>query len=91
MLTHHLLENGGLNVGIGGNIGKSYALQVAESSYSSYVLEISSFQLEGIVNYAPHIAVITNISSDHLDRYEYKHEKYIDAKFRITIRRKSIV
>ncbi|KAF3077809.1 hypothetical protein TWF569_006454 [Orbilia oligospora] len=85
MLTHHLLENGGLNVGIGGNIGKSYALQVAESSYSSYVLELSSFQLDGIVKYAPHIAVITNISPDHLDRYEYKYEKYIDAKFRITM------
>ncbi|KAK6520050.1 hypothetical protein TWF506_000340 [Arthrobotrys conoides] len=85
MLTHHLLANGGLNVGIGGNIGKSYALQVAESSYSSYVLELSSFQLDGIVNYAPHIAVITNISPDHLDRYEYKYEKYIEAKFRITM------
>ncbi|RVD87000.1 uncharacterized protein DFL_005250 [Arthrobotrys flagrans] len=85
MLTHHLLNNGGLNIGIGGNIGKSYALQVAEFSYSSYVLELSSFQLDGIVNYAPHIAVITNISPDHLDRYGYKYEKYIDAKFRITM------
>ncbi|KAK6344742.1 hypothetical protein TWF718_006699 [Orbilia javanica] len=85
MLTHHLLADGGLNVGIGGNIGKSYALQVAEASYSSYVLELSSFQLDGIVKYAPHIAVITNISPDHLDRYEYKYEKYIDAKFRITM------
>ncbi|KAK6496852.1 hypothetical protein TWF481_001836 [Arthrobotrys musiformis] len=85
LLTHHLLTTGGLPVGIAGNIGKSYALQVANSSFPSYVLELSSFQLDGIVNYAPHIAVITNISPDHLDRYEYKYEKYIASKFRITM------
>ncbi|RZJ67187.1 MAG: UDP-N-acetylmuramoyl-L-alanine--D-glutamate ligase [Flavobacterium sp.] len=85
MLTHWLLKSGGLNVGIGGNIGKSFAWQVAEDNYDYYVLELSSFQLDGIVKYAPHIAVITNISPDHLDRYEYKYEKYIDAKFRITM------
>lgn len=85
MLTHWLLKSGGLNVGLGGNIGKSFAWQVAEDNYEYYVLELSSFQLDGIVKYAPHIAVITNISPDHLDRYEYKYEKYIDAKFRITM------
>ncbi|NUY81723.1 UDP-N-acetylmuramoyl-L-alanine--D-glutamate ligase [Flavobacterium sp. MAH-1] len=85
MLTHWLLKSGGLNVGLGGNIGKSFAWQVAEDNYEYYVLELSSFQLDGIIKYAPHIAIITNISPDHLDRYDYKYEKYIDAKFRITM------
>jgi len=84
MLTHHLLVNGGLNVGMAGNIGDSYAKQVAEASFDNYVLEISSFQLDGIENFKPHIAVITNITPDHLDRYEYKFENYIESKFRIT-------
>lgn len=85
MLTHHLLKQGGLHVGIAGNIGKSFAWQVAENKHDSYVLELSSFQLDGIVDYKPHIAVITNISPDHLDRYEYNYELYIEAKFRITM------
>lgn len=85
MLTYHLLKEGGLNVGLGGNIGKSFAWQVAEENYDSYVLELSSFQLDGIVNYRPHIAIITNISPDHLDRYDYKYENYIASKFRITM------
>jgi UDP-N-acetylmuramoylalanine--D-glutamate ligase len=85
MLTYHLLKQGGLNVGLGGNIGKSFAWQVAEENYDSYVLELSSFQLDGIVNYKPHIAIITNISPDHLDRYDYKYENYIASKFRITM------
>lgn len=85
MLTYHLLKEGGLNVGLAGNIGKSFAWQVAEENYDCYVLELSSFQLDGIVNYKPHIAVITNISPDHLDRYEYKYENYIASKFRITM------
>ena len=84
MLTYHLLKQGGLNVGLGGNIGKSFAWQVAEENYDVYVLELSSFQLDGIINYKPHIAIITNISPDHLDRYEYKYENYINSKFRIT-------
>jgi len=84
MLTHHLLKNGGLNVGIAGNIGDSFAKQVAEESFENYVLEISSFQLDGIEKFKPHIAVITNITPDHLDRYEYKFENYIESKFRIT-------
>ncbi|GEC71122.1 UDP-N-acetylmuramoylalanine--D-glutamate ligase [Flavobacterium flevense] len=85
MLTYHLLKSAGLNVGLGGNIGKSFAEQVAEDKYDSYVLELSSFQLDGIINYKPHIAIITNISPDHLDRYDYKYENYIDSKFRITM------
>lgn len=85
MLTHHLLKSAGLNVGLGGNIGKSFAELVAEDQYDSYVLELSSFQLDGIINYKPHIAIITNISPDHLDRYEYKYENYIASKFRITM------
>jgi UDP-N-acetylmuramoylalanine--D-glutamate ligase len=85
MLTYHLLKEGGLNVGLGGNIGKSFAWQVAEENYDVYVLELSSFQLDGILNYKPHIAIITNISPDHLDRYDYKYENYIASKFRITM------
>jgi UDP-N-acetylmuramoylalanine--D-glutamate ligase len=85
MLTYHLLKEGGLNVGLGGNIGKSFAWQVAEENYDYYVLELSSFQLDGISQYRPDIAIITNISPDHLDRYEYKYENYIASKFRITM------
>ena len=85
MLTYHLLKSAGLNVGLGGNIGKSFAWQVAEENYNCYVLELSSFQLDGIINYKPHIAIITNISPDHLDRYDYKYENYIASKFRITM------
>ena len=85
MLTYHLLKSAGLNVALGGNIGKSFAWQVAEDKYDSYVLELSSFQLDGIINYKPHIAIITNISPDHLDRYDYKYENYIASKFRITM------
>ncbi|BFM43735.1 UDP-N-acetylmuramoyl-L-alanine--D-glutamate ligase [Flavobacterium sp. CFS9] len=85
MLTHYLLKSAGLNVGLGGNIGKSFAWQVAENKYDAYVLELSSFQLDGIIDYRPDIAIITNISPDHLDRYEYKYENYINSKFRITM------
>ncbi|MCG9791387.1 UDP-N-acetylmuramoyl-L-alanine--D-glutamate ligase [Flavobacterium algicola] len=85
MLTYHLLKSAGLNVGLGGNIGKSFAWQVANENYDTYVLELSSFQLDGIINYKPHIAIITNISPDHLDRYDYKYENYIASKFRITM------
>ncbi len=84
LLTHHILKNAGLNVGIAGNIGQSFARQVAENTYENYVLELSSFQLDGMVDFVPHIAIITNISPDHLDRYEYKFEKYINAKCSIT-------
>lgn len=84
-LTHHILKAGGLNVGLAGNIGKSFAAQVAEGKHDVYVLELSSFQLDGIVKFRPHIAVLTNITEDHLDRYDYDFEKYIDSKFRIVM------
>lgn len=85
MLTYHLLKQEGLNVGLAGNIGESYAKQVAIDPEKLFVLELSSFQLDGNINYNPHIAIITNISPDHLDRYEYKYENYIASKFRITM------
>jgi UDP-N-acetylmuramoylalanine--D-glutamate ligase len=84
LLTYHVLKQGGLNVGLAGNIGKSFAWQVAEDKHDVYVLELSSFQLDGIINYKPHIAIITNISPDHLDRYNYDYNLYIASKFRIT-------
>ncbi|MBA9072807.1 UDP-N-acetylmuramoylalanine--D-glutamate ligase [Flavobacterium gossypii] len=84
MLTYHLLKQGGINVGLAGNIGKSFAWQVADDKHDVYVLELSSFQLDGIIDYKPHIAIITNISPDHLDRYDYDYGKYIASKFRIT-------
>ena len=84
MLANHLLKAGGLNVGMAGNIGDSFAQMVAQKDLDFYVLEISSFQLDGIESFKPHIAVITNITPDHLDRYDYKFENYIASKFRIT-------
>ncbi|MBP9848485.1 MAG: UDP-N-acetylmuramoyl-L-alanine--D-glutamate ligase [Flavobacterium sp.] len=84
LLTYHLLKEAGLNVGLAGNIGKSFAWQVAENKHDIYVLELSSFQLDGIINYKPHIAIIMNISPDHLDRYNYDYNLYIGSKFRIT-------
>lgn len=83
-LIYYLLKQAGLNVGLGGNIGKSYALQVATEHYDYYVLEISSFQLDNCYEFRPDIAIITNITPDHLDRYGYKMENYVKAKFRIT-------
>jgi UDP-N-acetylmuramoylalanine--D-glutamate ligase len=84
LLTHHVLNQAGLHVGIAGNIGDSYAQQIAEQDYNSYVLELSSFQLDGIEDFRPHIAIITNITPDHLDRYDYDFDKYVESKFRIT-------
>lgn len=89
MLTYHLLKQEGLNVGLAGNIGESYAKQVAIDPEKLFVLELSSFQLDGNIDYNPHIAIITNISPDHLDRYEYKYENYIASKFRITMNQTS--
>lgn len=83
-VIYYLLQQAGLNVGLGGNIGKSYALQVATEQHDYYVLEISSFQLDNCYDFRPDIAVITNITPDHLDRYEYDIDKYAAAKFRIT-------
>lgn len=85
MLTYHVLKSAGLNVGLAGNVGKSFAWQVADNNYDFYVIELSSFQLDGIINFKPHVAIITNISPDHLDRYDYKYQNYIDSKFRITM------
>jgi UDP-N-acetylmuramoylalanine--D-glutamate ligase len=84
-LTYELLKQGGLNVALGGNIGKSFAEQVSEDRYENFVLELSSFQLDGIEAFTPHIAVLTNLSPDHLDRYDYNYENYIASKFRIAM------
>lgn len=82
-LIYYLMQQAGLNVGLGGNIGKSYALQVATEHFDYYVLEISSFQLDDCYDFRPDIAIITNITPDHLDRYGFNLENYVRAKFRI--------
>src|SRR5690606_20812676 len=82
-LIYHILKNDGLKVGIGGNIGKSFAKQVADESFDYYVLEVSSFQLDDIQNFRPHISLLLNLSQDHLDQYNYNYEEYALAKFRI--------
>src|SRR6187401_1782641 len=84
MLTYHILRKAGLNVGLAGNVGKSFALQVAENNYDYYVLELSSFQLDGMYSFKADIAVMLNITPDHLDRYDYSLQNYVDSKFRIT-------
>ncbi|MEH6408232.1 MAG: UDP-N-acetylmuramoyl-L-alanine--D-glutamate ligase, partial [Leeuwenhoekiella sp.] len=85
LLTAFILKQAGLKAEAAGNIGDSFAKMVAENDQDAYVLEISSFQLDGVVDFASHIAVITNISPDHLDRYDYKFENYIASKFRIAM------
>ena len=85
LLTYHIFKEAGLQVGLGGNIGYSFAELVATENSPYYVLEISSFQLDGIEHFAPHIAVLLNITPDHLDRYDYKFENYINSKFRIAM------
>ncbi|GHT12654.1 UDP-N-acetylmuramoylalanine--D-glutamate ligase [Bacteroidia bacterium] len=82
-LIYHILKNAGLNVGLAGNIGDSLALQVAENDYDYYVIELSSFQLDGMYDFRAGIAILLNITPDHLDRYNYKFENYAAAKFRI--------
>lgn len=82
-LIYHILKSAGLNVGLGGNIGKSFARQVAEEDYDYYVLELSSFQLENMYEFKADIAILLNITPDHLDRYDHDIQKYIDAKMRI--------
>lgn len=84
LLTYHILKKAGYNVGLGGNVGKSFALQVAREKYDYYVLELSSFQLDGMYDFTADIAVLLNITPDHLDRYDYKFENYVASKFRIT-------
>ncbi len=83
LMIHHVLKKAGLNVGLAGNIGESYAKQVARENYDWYVLELSSFQLDDMYDFKADIAVLLNITPDHLDRYEYSMEKYADSKFRI--------
>ena len=88
MMVHHILNQAGLDVAIGGNIGDSFAKQVLNKN-ANYVLELSSFQLDGIEKFRPHIAIITNITPDHLDRYDNKFENYIASKFRIAMNQTS--
>jgi UDP-N-acetylmuramoylalanine--D-glutamate ligase len=83
MLTYHILKKAGYNVGLAGNVGKSFALQVATEKFDYYVLELSSFQLDGMYKFKADISVLLNITPDHLDRYDYKFENYIASKFRI--------
>jgi UDP-N-acetylmuramoylalanine--D-glutamate ligase len=84
LLTYHLLKNAGYNVGLAGNVGKSLALQVAEEAHDYYVIELSSFQLDGMFDFKSDVAILLNITPDHLDRYEYKFDNYVASKFRIT-------
>lgn len=83
MLTYHILKKAGINVGLAGNVGQSFAKQVAEDNYDWYVLELSSFQLDDMNEFKADIAILTNITPDHLDRYEYNMQNYIDSKFRV--------
>ncbi len=84
LLTYHILKNAGYNVGLGGNVGKSFAYQVATENFDYYVLELSSFQLDDMYDFKADVAVLLNITPDHLDRYDYKFENYTKSKFRIT-------
>ena len=84
MLVYHILKNAGLNVGLAGNVGQSLALQVANDSFDYYVVELSSFQLDGMTEFKADIAILLNITPDHLDRYDYNFQNYVDSKFRIT-------
>jgi len=88
MMVYHILRQAGFDVAMGGNIGKSFAEQVLTNT-ANYILELSSFQLDGIQDFRPHIAVITNITPDHLDRYDYNFENYITSKFRIVMNQTS--
>jgi UDP-N-acetylmuramoylalanine--D-glutamate ligase len=83
LLTYHLLKNAGINVGLGGNIGDSFAKQVLDNDFDWYVLELSSFQLDNMYDFKADVAILLNITPDHLDRYDYDFQKYVDAKFRI--------
>jgi len=83
MLTHHILKKAGFDVGLAGNVGYSFAKQVAEGDHDWYVIELSSFQLDDMYDFHANIAILTNITPDHLDRYDYQMQNYVDAKFRI--------
>lgn len=84
MLIYHMLQKAGLHVGLAGNVGQSFAWQVAEKDFNYYVIELSSFQLDGMYDFKADIAILLNITPDHLDRYDYNMQNYIDSKFRIT-------
>ena len=84
LLTYQMFQTAGLKVGLAGNVGKSMAWQVAENDFDYYVIELSSFQLDGMYDFRAEVAIMLNITPDHLDRYEYKFQNYIDSKFRIT-------
>lgn len=84
LLTYHMFKKAGLNVGLAGNVGKSFAMQVARENFDVYVLELSSFQLDGMFEFKADVAILMNITPDHLDRYEYEFQNYINSKFRIT-------
>ena len=84
MLVYHILQKAGFNVGLAGNVGNSLALQVANDNYDYYVVELSSFQLDGMTEFKADIAILLNITPDHLDRYNYNFQNYVDSKFRIT-------
>ena len=88
-LIYHILKNSGFNVGLAGNIGYSFSESIVENQFDYYVLEVSSFQLDHIINFRPDISIITNITPDHLDRYDNKLENYVDAKFKIISNQKS--
>ncbi len=83
LLTYHIFKNAGLNVGLGGNVGKSFARQVAQEKHEYYVLEVSSFQLDDMYTFKADVAILTNITPDHLDRYNYELQNYVNSKFRI--------
>lgn len=83
LLTYHILKKAGLHVGLGGNVGESFAMQVAREKFDYYVLELSSFQLDGMFDFRADVSVLLNITPDHLDRYEYRFENYVASKFRI--------
>ncbi len=83
LMTYDMLKRAGLNVGLAGNVGKSFALQVAENNFDFYVIELSSFQLDWMFSFRADIAVLLNITPDHLDRYDYQMQNYVDSKFRI--------
>ena len=83
MLTYHILKQAGLDVGLAGNVGNSLALQVAEQPHAYYVLELSSFQLDNMYEFKADVAILMNITPDHLDRYNYEFQNYVDSKFRI--------
>lgn len=84
LLTYHILKKAGYHVGLGGNVGKSFAMQVARENFDYYVLELSSFQLDGMYDFRADVSILLNITPDHLDRYDYKFENYVASKFRIT-------